>query len=316
MTLVTKTIKGRKYYYSFISYRLLAKTKSFSRYIGPAKPTEKELVRIEGAFKDELVLRLSDRRFSSALLSRDDVIRTILFSRLFAQRYLSLGELERRKYDIDSTVSFILTTLTTEGVDVELTDVRNAMKKTNRLTEKEQISRNMLKAVESIKKQHPMSEKYLLELHRIIMSSFKDKTPGAFRERQVYLKRKGEQNPEGTELSYRPPGYAEVRNLIKGFLEWYNSTDLNPIEKAAMAHYKFYRIHPFLDGNKRICRLIFNKAFMENSFPLINISREKEGYFDALEVSVEKNVEDGFVSFCLEQYYLQVKEFLKAKRVE
>jgi Fic/DOC family. len=56
-----------------------------------------------------------------------------------------------------------------------------------------------------------------------------------------------------------------------------------------MAHYKLYKIHLFLDGNKRICRLIFNKMLIDDHFPLINISVNKEAYFDSLILSVETN---------------------------
>lgn len=312
MALVIKKIKNRAYYYSFLSYRLLDKPKSFSKYIGVTKPTESKLKRTENLFKDELILKLSGKRYSAAFMSKDDVIKTLLFSGLFAKRYQTLREFNKRKYDIDSTISFILTTLTTEEVDVDLSDVRNAFEKTSGLTEKEQISKNMLRAVESIKEHHLLDKNYLLKLHDIIMANFKDKTPGRFRERQVYLKRKGEHDAGGMELAYRPPRYTEIDKLLNEFLEWHNSNNLNPIEKAALAHYKFYRIHPFLDGNKRICRLIFNKILIENGFPLINISREKEDYFNALATSVEKNEPKTFVIFCLKQYYTQVKEFLKS----
>jgi len=40
MTLVIKKIKGKKYYYSFLSYFLINKSKSFSKYIGAKKPSE------------------------------------------------------------------------------------------------------------------------------------------------------------------------------------------------------------------------------------------------------------------------------------
>lgn len=312
MSLVVKKIKGRGYYYSFLSYYLLDRSKNFSKYIGIKKPSSGELLSAEELFRDELIIRISGKNYSSEFLSKDDVIKTLLFSRLFAEKYHKLKSINRRKYEVDNTVSFVLTTLTTEEVDVELTDVENALSKTSRLTEKEQISRNMLEAVDYIKEQHALSREYLLTLHKRIMATFKDKTPGKFRERQVYLKRKGEHSIRGTEIAYRPPEYTKIGKLLDGFISWCNSSRLSPIEKAAMAHYNLYRIHPFLDGNKRICRLIFNKILIEEGFPLINISREKEAYFDALATSVEKDAPDIFVLFCLKQYYAQTKEFLNS----
>ncbi|MDE1824591.1 MAG: Fic family protein, partial [Candidatus Micrarchaeota archaeon] len=273
MSLVTKKIHGKDYYYSFLSYFLLDKSKSFSKYIGVLKPTTTKLNRIENSFKEELIKKISGKEYTCKLTDKDEVIKTLLFAKLFNKKYQKMTELRRRKYDIDSTVSFILTTLTTEEVDVDLTDVTNALVKSSKLTEKELISRNMLRAVESIKHHHKLDKEYLLELHKMIMESFKTKTPGRFRDRQVYLHRRGEHSPTGgTELKYRPPKYIDVDKLINGFLIWYNASDLNPIEKATLTHYNLYKIHPFLDGNKRICRLIFNKTLIDNDFPLVNIS--------------------------------------------
>lgn len=312
MALVTKKIYGKKYYYSFLSYFLLSKPKSFSKYIGVLKPTAVKLDQIENSFKEELVKKISGTEYSAKLISEDEVIKTLLFAQLFNKKYQKISALKRRKYDIDSTVSFILTTLTTEEVDVDLNDVTNALVKTSRLTEKEQISRNMLNAVDSIKHHQKLDKDYLLKLHKTIMSSFKTKNPGKFRDKQVYLHRKGEHEPiNNTELRYRPPNFSEIDKLINGFLDWYNKSSLNPIEKAAVSHYKLYRIHPFLDGNKRICRLIFNKTLIDNDFPLINISVKKEPYFDALAESVETDRPKLFVKFSLEQYYKQAKTFLK-----
>ena len=65
-----------------------------------------------------------------------------------------------------------------------------------------------------------------------------------------HLKKRDEKNPLGTEIGYRPPHYTKVGKLLDEFIEWYNATPLNPLEKAAQAHYKLYKIHPFLDGNK------------------------------------------------------------------
>jgi Fic family protein len=172
----------------------------------------------------------------------------------------------------------------------------------------------MLHAVDLIKQNYKLDKKFLLSLHNIIMASFEEKNPGELRNRQVYLHRKGEFSRfEGSELAYRPPQHSEVAGLLDSFFDWYNSSLLNPIEKAAVAHYKLYKIHPFLDGNKRICRLLFNKTLIDNGFPLINISSNKEEYFDALVASVETSNPKIFVDFAVKQYYSQVKDFLTSE---
>jgi Fic family protein len=311
MALVVKTINGKSYYYSFLSYFLADRAKSFSKYIGSARPSKKTLSRIEDSFRQELIRRISGRGYSCSLMSKDDVIRSLLFSKEFSMKFQKLTGLMRRKYDIDSTITFALTTLTTEEVDVNRADVENAFSKTSGLTRREQLSRNMLRAVDSIKSHHRLDKEYLLRLHRMIMATFEMKTPGRFRTKQVYLYRYSSSGTDGKrELAYRPPHHKRVIELLNEFVRWYNSSNLNPIEKAAVAHYNLYRIHPFLDGNKRICRLIFNKALLDGGFPLINISVDKETYFDMLVGAVEANNPQLFVGFALKQYYRQVRAFL------
>ncbi len=311
MALLVKKIRGGNYYYSFLSYRVATKPKSFSKYIGSRKPTEKELEKIENIFRIGLIQKLSGKTYSGSLVDKDEIVKSLLFSAAFNKKYQKLTNSKRRKYDIDSMVRFTLTTLTTEEVDVDLTDVTNALVKASGLTLREQISKNMLRAVESIKKPHKLDREYILELHNTIMSTFEQKSPGNFRKKQVYLYKKGSFDSSGDrELKYRPPEHKKVIKLLEKFLRWYNDTDLNPVEKAAIAHYQLYMIHPFLDGNKRICRLIFNKTLFDSKFPLINISINKEAYFDALIRSVETEDPRNFVEFAFKQYYQQIKTFL------
>lgn len=310
MALVTKRIKGKQYYYSFLSYFLVGKSKSFSKYMGVKKPTIKELGKIETEFKKEIIYKLSSKGYTCKLVNANDVIKTLLFRDLFNKKYKKLIESKKRKYDIDSTILFTLTTLTTEEVDVGLNDVRNAFEKDANLTQREQISKNMLDAVESIRKSHKLDKDYLLELHRTAMASFETKAPGAIRDKQVYLHRIG-QDRMSIELSYRPPHFSTVGRMLDEFVDWYNRSQLNPLEKATVSHYKLYRIHPFLDGNKRICRLIFNKTLLDNGFPLLNVSLEKAHYFEALIESVEREDKaKKLMEFVLKQYYTQIKDFL------
>jgi len=310
MALVVKRIKEKDYYYSFLSYFLVGRSKSFSKYIGVKKPAKMALEGIEERFREEISQKISGKTYTSELIDPDDVIRSILFRNLFEKKYETLTDTQKRKYDIDSTVLFTLTTLTTEDVDVDLNDVRNAYRKATNLTQREQISRNMLNAVESIREPHRLDRQYLFMLHKIAMASFETKSPGRLRNRQVYLHRISPDNPISVELAYRPPHYASLEKLLDEFIEWYNSSRLNPIEKATVAHYKLYKIHPFLDGNKRICRLIFNKTLLDERFPLLNVSLEKERYFEALIESVEKNKAKTLVEFGLKQYYSQIRGFL------
>lgn len=310
MALRTKIISGKKYYYIDLSYFVANKSKTFSRYVGTKKPPVNEKAKIESLFRSEIISKLAGKRYDSKLISKDDLIKALLFRDAFNKVFSSLSGTQKRQYEVDSTILFTLTTLTTEGVDVGVIDVENAFAKDNKLNTREQISKNMLKAVESIKEKHGINKKYLLELHKTIMAGFEEKNPGRVRKQQVYLHMQNTQNALGKEIAYRPPHYKSLNRLIGEFISWYNSSKLNPIEKAALAHYMFYKIHPFLDGNKRVCRLILNKTLLGEGFPLLNISIKKEHYFQSLIDSVEKDTPKKLAEFTLKEFFRQIKEFL------
>lgn len=314
MALRTKTVKGKKYYYLDLSYFVANKAKTFSKYLGSKKPSKSELTKVEQSFRTEIISKLSGKQYANEFISKDDLIKALLFKDAFNRKFASLSVVQKRKYEVDSTILFTLTTLTTEDVDVSLTDVKQAFGKENHLSMREQISKNMLKAVGSIKEKHTMNKQYLLELHKTIMASFEGKSPGKIRAGQVYLQKRDEKNLLGAEIAYRPPHHSKVEKLLDEFIEWHNSTQLNPLEKAAFAHYKFYRIHPFLDGNKRMSRLIFNKTLLADGFPLLNISAKKEPYFQTLIDSVEKDLPKKLAEFTLKEYFRQTKEFLHERK--
>ena len=311
MALRTKLVKGKKYYYFDLSYFVSNKAKTFSKYIGIERPSKSELAKIGQSFKSEIVSKLAGKEYSNELISKDDLIKSLLFRDAFNKKFASLSSVQKRKYEVNSTILFTLTTLTTEDVDVNLNDVRNAFEKYRQLSMREQISKNMLKAVESIKEKKLFDKQYLLELHKTIMASFEGKTPGKIRDKQVYLHKQNGKSPLGTEIAYRPPHYGKISQLLDEFVEWYNSTKLNPIEKAAVAHYALYKIHPFLDGNKRMSRLILNKTLLDEGFPLLNISAKREPYFQTLIGSVEKNLPKKLAEFTLKEFLRQTKQFLK-----
>ncbi|HQT45189.1 MAG TPA: Fic family protein, partial [Candidatus Micrarchaeota archaeon] len=86
---------------------------------------------------------------------------------------------------------------------------------------------------------------------------------------------------------------------VDHFLAWFNAApgDLDGLIRAGLAHLWFVTLHPFEDGNKRVSRLLLNKALFDSGYPLLNISKETQGYFDALIKSVEKRNEQPFVEF-------------------
>lgn len=85
------------------------------------------------------------------------------------------------------------------------------------------------------------------------------------------------------------PGGHRVDAEMESLLDWYNngSKDLHPIERAAIFHAEFIRIHPFPDGNGRTGRLLVNYELVKNGYPTITIKASQRGeYVNALNSAI------------------------------
>lgn len=150
----------------------------------------------------------------------------------------------------------------------------------------------------------PLSSRLLRETHAILLEGArgKDKLPGEFRMSQNWI---GGSSP--SDARFVPPPHTEVNRLmgdLENFL--HDVHNLMPdLLKIALAHYQFETIHPFLDGNGRIGRLMITVYLVEKEIlrkPVLYLSdffeRNREAYYDALtEVREKGNITRWFKFF-------------------
>ncbi len=91
--------------------------------------------------------------------------------------------------------------------------------------------------------------------------------------------------PSGERFEYASP--EETPGLMADLVHWYQEEEvkgeLNPLELAALFHYRYIRIHPFEDGNGRIARLMMNFILARHEYPLIVVpTKTKRQYLKAL----------------------------------
>ncbi len=105
-------------------------------------------------------------------------------------------------------------------------------------------------------KELPMSNRLIKEIHKILISGTRgsNKTPGEFRQTQNWIGPAGANLNEATFVPPPPHLVPELMSDLEKFM--HRKDDIPPLVKAALIHTQFETIHPFLDGNGRIGRLL------------------------------------------------------------
>ena len=136
----------------------------------------------------------------------------------------------------------------------------------------------------------------IFEIHRRVLGFVDPIEAGQLRQHQVYVG------------SFIPPSADEVPGYLDDFLLWLNSLedtrDLHAIELAAIAHYKFVYIHPFIDGNGRTGRLLMNLILMRSGFPPVIIKKsERLAYYSYLDQANDGDIRPliRFIARCTER---------------
>ncbi len=109
----------------------------------------------------------------------------------------------------------------------------------------------------------PLSNRLIRETHAVLMAGVRgqEKSPGVFRTTQNWI------GPRGSTLKnarYIPPNPIDMAECMSDLEKYMNSGDnLDVLIQAALIHYQFETIHPFLDGNGRVGRLLITLFLME-----------------------------------------------------
>lgn len=178
-----------------------------------------------------------------------------------------------------------------EGTQATLEDVLNPMLDANTNRNVADVV-NYIKATEfAIKRLQtlPLCNRLIKETHAILMEGVRgqEKNPGEFRHSQNWI---GGQGSTIKNARYIPPSPYDMSDAMSDLEKYINADDeLDALIRAALIHYQFETIHPFLDGNGRVGRLLITLFLMEKKVlttPALYISyflkKNRVEYYDRM----------------------------------
>lgn len=196
-----------------------------------------------------------------------------------------------------------------EGTQATLEDVFDPLLDTNTNRDVADVVNYIKATVYAVDrlKTLPLCNRLLRETHAVLMENVRgqEKNPGEFRTSQNWI---GGQGSTIKNARYIPPCPEDMDNAISKLEKYINGNDTyDVLIQAALIHYQFETIHPFLDGNGRIGRLLITMYLIEKgalSAPALYISyflkKNRVEYYDRMsEVRTKGNYEQ-WVRFFLQ----------------
>lgn len=183
-----------------------------------------------------------------------------------------------------------------ENINSDVDDVVNYIKATN----------FAMKRLETL----PLCNRLLLETHSVLLSGVRgsEKNPGEFRQSQNWI---GGSGSTIKTARYIPPVVQTMKESLSDLEKFMNEDDgIDPLIKIALIHYQFETIHPFLDGNGRIGRLLIVLYLLENKViktPSLYLSyylkENRIEYYDRMSAIRDTGNYEQWIKFFLDGIY-------------
>lgn len=293
-----RKVNGKKLNYLVYNKRENGKFKKKSRFIGEGNFSKEKIQLLKEEFEKEL------KKENSVFLSKEQVEEIENLREAYAKK---LGKFSREEFEKFEKAFFTELTYNSnaiEGNSLSLQETSLVINE-NLAPEGKTIrevyeARNHLEAIKFLKSwKKDLTEELILKIHAIILKDISGRFAGRYRENPVRVL--------GSDAKF--PDYEKVPQLVKNLVYWYdlNKRKMHPFELAVVFSMKLVSIHPFVDGNGRISRLLMNFILLKNKYPWINVyMKQRANYLKAV-----RQANDEKYSYTLEFMINSLKENLK-----
>jgi len=196
-----------------------------------------------------------------------------------------------------------------EGTQVSLDDILNPETEENENLDVGEVV-NYIKAMEFVLEKLkilPICGRLIKETHSVLLNGLRgaEKSPGEYRKSQNWI---GGSGISLQKACFVPPNPEDMINSMSNLEKYINSEDdrFDVLIKTALIHYQFETIHPFLDGNGRMGRLLIIIFLIKTRIikaPVLYVSyflkKNRTEYYDRMMEVRQKGNYEGFIKFFL-----------------
>jgi Fic family protein len=181
-------------------------------------------------------------------------------------------------------------------------------------------ARNLSEALDYLEElakntEHPITEFDIRQLHHFVLKGIRDDEAGSYRRTQVEISGSKHKPTSPEKLAVEMAEFGQWLRLASMPKQLFDPRDA--ILAASAAHAWFVTIHPFIDGNGRVSRLLMNLMLMRYGFPIAIVTREdRMRYYDALEESQSSDLTPfvELIAECVEESLVEYEKAAEEQR--
>ena len=270
-----REVNGKIQNYLIFNSRSNGKFIKKSKFIGTGNIPKKEVEKLKVEFENEIMF---SKKYG--FLTKEQVIEIENAKKIYNKKIKELNKEEFEKFENSFFTELTYNSNSIEGSSLSLEEtslvVNENIAPEGKTLREIHEAKNHMKALEFVKNyKGDFSEEFLVKIHSIILKDISERFAGRYREAQVRI--------FGSNVKF--PTSEKVPQLVKNLIYWYknNKNKYHQFELAALVSMKFVTIHPFVDGNGRVSRLIMNFLLQKKNYPWINIyTKQREQYIKAV----------------------------------
>jgi Fic family protein len=299
-----REVNGKKQNYLVFNSRENGKWIKKSKFIGTGSISKEKLDELKKEFELEVLCELASEN-----LSKEQIIQIENLKQVYNEKIHALSKEEFGIFENTFFTELTYDSNAIEGSSLSLEDtnliINEGLVPEGKTLREVNEAKNHIQAIKFLESyKGDLTELFILKLHSIILKDISERFAGRYRENPVRIFK--------SDVTF--PDYTKVPQLVKNLVHWYklNKPKLHPFELAVVFSMKLVSIHPFVDGNGRISRLIMNFLLKKRNYPWINIYMKQRAEY----LKVVRKANDEQYKPILEFSIKSLKENLESFKIK